>query len=70
MIDRMRDVGFDLNDQTEQMKETVLEAASAARERIARGGHWVREFTIQKPAKALGVAMGVGVILGWLIKRR
>jgi ElaB/YqjD/DUF883 family membrane-anchored ribosome-binding protein len=70
MIDRIKDAGIDLNDQTEQMKEKALEVASAARERFAQGGQWVREFTIHKPAQALGVALGMGVILGWLIKRR
>jgi ElaB/YqjD/DUF883 family membrane-anchored ribosome-binding protein len=28
------------------------------------------EYIVKEPAKALGLALGVGVLLGWLIKRR
>jgi ElaB/YqjD/DUF883 family membrane-anchored ribosome-binding protein len=70
MIDRMKDVGPELNDQAEQVKEMALEMAAAARERLAGGCQRGREFTIHKPAQALGVALGMGVLLGWLIKRR
>jgi ElaB/YqjD/DUF883 family membrane-anchored ribosome-binding protein len=72
MIDRIQ--GFEGGalgpEQVEQLKEKALEMAAAAREQVARGGETIRKYTIKQPAKALGLALGVGVLLGWLIKRR
>jgi hypothetical protein len=73
MIDRIRDVddmASQFGPQAEQIKEKALELAATARERLAQGGDAVREFTIRQPARALGLALGMGVLLGWLIKRR
>jgi ElaB/YqjD/DUF883 family membrane-anchored ribosome-binding protein len=71
MIDRIQ--GFEggaLGPQAEQLKEKALEIAAAAREQLAHGQETIREYTIKQPAKALGFALGMGVLLGWLIKRR
>ncbi|MBX6311437.1 MAG: hypothetical protein IRY99_00710 [Isosphaeraceae bacterium] len=71
MIDRMRDdLASQLGPQSEQLKERALELTATARERLAQGAQTIREYTIQNPARALGLALGMGVILGWLIKRR
>jgi ElaB/YqjD/DUF883 family membrane-anchored ribosome-binding protein len=35
--------------------------------------HWsarVRGMIVENPAASLGIALGMGVILGWLVKRR
>jgi ElaB/YqjD/DUF883 family membrane-anchored ribosome-binding protein len=69
MIDRLRPEP-DLGSQAEQLKEKALELSATAREGLSRGAHAIREFTIGQPAKALGLALGMGVLLGWLIKRR
>jgi ElaB/YqjD/DUF883 family membrane-anchored ribosome-binding protein len=71
MIDRIP--GFDggaLGAPLEQAKDQALEVAAAVRERIAGGTESIREYTVKQPARALGIALGVGVLLGWLIKRR
>jgi len=71
MIDRIRDVPpSGMGGQAEQIKEKALDAAAAARERLARGTDYLRGVIVEHPARALGVALGMGVILGWLIKRR
>ena len=35
-----------------------------------RGETLVRDYVVREPVKALGIALGIGVVLGWLIKRR
>ena len=52
------------------IREGALDLTALARERITEWNQAVREFTSQKPALALGLAAGMGVMLGWLIKRR
>lgn len=69
MIDRMRELGLD-DQQVEQMKERALDALAVARERVAQGTRMIRDYAQEQPTKALGVALGMGVLLGWLIKRR
>jgi ElaB/YqjD/DUF883 family membrane-anchored ribosome-binding protein len=69
MIDRMRD-GADLSARADQVKEQALELAASARERLGGVATAIRDFTQNQPTKALGLALGMGVFLGWLIKRR
>jgi hypothetical protein len=54
----------------EQIKEKALEFAAVARERATQGSELIRTFTVNQPARALGIALGMGVLVGWLIKRR
>jgi len=70
MIDRIREDGLDLTAQAEHWKETALDMSAVAKERLAKGTDAIREYTVHQPARALGVALGMGVLLGWLIKRR
>jgi ElaB/YqjD/DUF883 family membrane-anchored ribosome-binding protein len=70
MIDRIQDIGSDQGPPLEQLKEQALIYAATARERLAEGQEKIREYIINEPARALGIALGVGVLLGWLIKRR
>jgi ElaB/YqjD/DUF883 family membrane-anchored ribosome-binding protein len=70
MIDRIQDVGASYGPQLEELKEQALVYAATARERLAEGREKVREYIVNEPARALGIALGVGVLLGWLIKRR
>jgi ElaB/YqjD/DUF883 family membrane-anchored ribosome-binding protein len=37
---------------------------------LAETGEFVKDLVTNRPALALGAALAVGVILGWLIKRR
>jgi len=70
MIDRIQDVGSSYGPQLDELKEQALVYAATARERLAEGSDKVREYIVKEPARALGIALGVGVLLGWLIKRR
>lgn len=69
MIDRIRDIeGFGAT--AEAAKEKALDFAASAKERLTLGGDAIKTYTIEQPARALGLALGMGVLLGWLIKRR
>ena len=70
MIDRVRDIPAAYGDQAEELKAQALEYASVARERLAAGGERIKEYIVKEPVRALGIALGMGVLLGWLIKRR
>ena len=71
MIDRIPGLGGDgISDQMSYLKESALDATATAREKLSQGAVFVRNFTVREPVKALGVALGMGVMLGWLIKRR
>jgi ElaB/YqjD/DUF883 family membrane-anchored ribosome-binding protein len=71
MIDRMQGGAESaLPPQVGQFRETALDLAAGARERLSEGTDLVRNYVIRNPARALGIALGMGVLLGWLIKRR
>jgi len=70
MIDRIQNLESGFGPQAEELKERALEYAATARERLAEGSEKVKGYIIKEPARALGIALGVGVLLGWLIKRR
>jgi ElaB/YqjD/DUF883 family membrane-anchored ribosome-binding protein len=70
MINRIQDLESSFGVQAEDLKETALVYVAAARERAAAGSERVKQYIINQPARALGIALGLGVLLGWLIKRR
>ena len=70
MINRIQDRESSFGARAEDLKESALVYVAAARERLAGGNERVKQYIVNQPARALGIALGVGVILGWLIKRR
>jgi ElaB/YqjD/DUF883 family membrane-anchored ribosome-binding protein len=46
------------------------EMAAEARRRLAEADEILKIAITNRPALAIGAALAVGVILGWLIKRR
>lgn len=70
MVDRAQGVESGLEPRGIDIKERALEVAATAREQVTGGTRILREYIVKEPTKALGVALGMGVILGWLIKRR
>lgn len=51
-------------------KERALGFAATAREQLSGGAGGMREYIVKEPTRALGIALVLGVIAGWLIKRR
>ena len=70
MIDRIRGMETGDASQAEVIKEKALDFVATARERLAEGSETIKGFVIKEPARALGLALGLGVVLGWLLKRR
>ncbi len=72
MIDRIEELAANtgLGPQLDAVKEQALLTAATARERLTEGRDRLRQFIVNSPVQAMGIALGVGVALGWLIKRR
>jgi len=70
MIDRIENAVSNSPPELDALKEQALVYAATARERLAEGQAKLREFVVNQPERALGIAVGVGVLLGWLTKRR
>ena len=70
MFDRIQDLQTSLGPQADQLQEQAAILTASAREKWAEGQEFARNFIAEKPAQALACALGLGVALGWLIKRR
>jgi ElaB/YqjD/DUF883 family membrane-anchored ribosome-binding protein len=70
MNDRVRDMVASAEPGLEQFKDQAQIYAAAASERLAEGRDRIRQYIVNEPARALAIALGIGVLLGWLIKRR
>ena len=51
-------------------KNQALEVMATARETVTNGSRTIKDYISKQPARAIGIALGMGVLLGWLIKRR
>ncbi len=69
MIDRVQGMKARFTPQLEDIKAMARQDVAAARERLADGRAIVTDYVTREPVKALGIALCVGVVLGWLIKR-
>ena len=69
MIDRVQGVKAEFTPQLEEIKAMARQDVAVARERLAEGSAIVRDYLVREPVKALGIALCVGVVLGWLIRR-
>jgi len=70
MIDRVLDSPLETAGQSAELRETAQKYGEVARERLGDVSEWVKAYTVRQPARALGIALGLGVCLGWMIKRR
>jgi ElaB/YqjD/DUF883 family membrane-anchored ribosome-binding protein len=70
MVDRAEGLEGALGMGVDEVKERALEFAATAREQLSHGNRMIRDYIVKEPTRALGIAVGMGVILGWLIKRR
>ncbi|MGO9468242.1 MAG: hypothetical protein ACLQIB_52095 [Isosphaeraceae bacterium] len=69
MNDRVAGMKSEFTPQLDDIKAMARQDVAAARERLADGRAIVTDFVTREPVKALGIALCVGVVLGWLIKR-
>ena len=69
MIDRVQGMRAEFTPQMDDIKAMARQDAAVARERLAEQTAIVRDYVAREPVKALGIALCVGVVLGWLLKR-
>ena len=67
MIDRFQAADAGFTDQAEELKARAFEYAETARARLAEGSNLLKDYVTKQPVRAVGIALGVGVVLGWLI---
>jgi len=53
----------------DEIKAMARQDVAVARERLAERCAVVSDYVVREPVKALGIAVCIGVVLGWLIKR-
>jgi ElaB/YqjD/DUF883 family membrane-anchored ribosome-binding protein len=70
MIDRILDRASAIAVQTDELKERAQQYVEVTRGRVSELSEAVKAYTVREPARALGIALGLGVFLGWMIKRR
>ena len=69
MNERIQGLKAEFTPQLEEIKAMARQDMAVARERLAERSEIVRDFVAKEPVKALAIALGIGVVLGWLIKR-
>lgn len=69
-MNRMNDLTRPARGPAPRRTEAGLPPSAPAEVPPATAAERVQEFVIQNPAVALGVALSMGVLLGWLLKRR
>ena len=70
MVDRITAEESRIPDQLEELQARALETARNTGAILAEASAYVKDYTQKQPARALGMALGMGVLLGWVIKRR
>jgi len=70
MVDPLQNLESSLGIRADDVKERALEFAATAREQFSGAGRTLKDYIVKEPTRALGIALGMGVLLGWLIKRR
>lgn len=70
MHDRVEGKKSEFTPQLDEIRAMALQDVAFARERLAVGRDIVRDFLVKEPVKTLGIALCMGVVLGWLIKPR
>jgi hypothetical protein len=56
--------------QPDELRENAREYAEIAREQIGGVSESVKAYAAKEPARALGIAFGLGVFARWIIMRR
>ena len=59
-----------IQDSLHQAKVKLAEAEAVVRERAAQAARYTDEYVHDNPWRAIGIAAGIGLLLGLLISRR
>jgi len=69
MENRVQGMKAGFTPQLDDIKAMARQDVAVARERLAEQSAIVSDYVVREPVKALGIALCVGVVLGWLIRR-
>jgi ElaB/YqjD/DUF883 family membrane-anchored ribosome-binding protein len=69
MDDRVQGMRAEFTPQLDEIKAMARQDVAVARERLAERSAIVTDYVAREPVKALGIAVSIGVVLGWLIRR-
>jgi ElaB/YqjD/DUF883 family membrane-anchored ribosome-binding protein len=64
------DVEAQATNQAQELANVALQCAAIAGARIADAKERIKDYATREPMRALGIALGVGLAIGWWIKRR
>jgi ElaB/YqjD/DUF883 family membrane-anchored ribosome-binding protein len=70
MLDRISGYIPDASGAATQIKEKAYDLKAVVREQLSEQTEAIKKFVVDHPARALGLALAMGVMLGWWIKRR
>lgn len=70
MLEPRYDIETVLRPRTERARRMLEEWGPAVREKAPQWARTVENWMAKSPGVGLAVALGTGVALGWLIKRR
>jgi hypothetical protein len=70
MIDRKLEMETDAGTLAGELKDMAMRCATIAAQRISEESKHLTEYAAREPARALSIALGVGVFIGWMIRRR
>ena len=59
-----------VEEQLEELRDVLGEAGEYAREKTREAAQTTDRYVHKNPWQAIGLAMGVGIVLGWLSGRR
>ncbi len=69
MIDGVHGNRTEFTPQLAEIKAMAHQDVAVARERLAEVRSLVSDYLVREPVKALGAALFIGVVVGWLIRR-
>jgi ElaB/YqjD/DUF883 family membrane-anchored ribosome-binding protein len=69
MNDRVPGMKPEFTPQMAEIRAMARQDVAVAGERLADGRAIVTDYVTREPVKALGIALLLGVVLGWLIRR-
>jgi ElaB/YqjD/DUF883 family membrane-anchored ribosome-binding protein len=64
------DVEAQATSQAQELAGLALQCAAIAGSRIGDMKERIKDYASREPMRALGIAFGVGLAIGWCIKRR
>lgn len=70
MNDRVAGMKSEFTPQLDEIRAMARQDVAVARERLAEGKDLIRDYVVREPLKVLAITLGIGVLLGWLIKHR